>query len=64
MRNCRKLLGSRLPVKGRVVLLHVLAGPTTSVADLKRTKKIEGETYEAYASRVRSMIESALAGMA
>lgn len=37
---------------------------TVRIKVLPRTRKIEGETYEAYASRVRSMIESALAGMA
>lgn len=37
---------------------------TVKIKVLPRTRRLEGETYEAYASRVRSMIESALTGMA
>lgn len=37
---------------------------TVKIKVLPRTRRFEGETYEAYASRVRSSIESALVGMA
>lgn len=37
---------------------------TVKIKVLPRTRRLEGETYEAYASRVRSTIESALTEMA